>query len=108
MPTLEFETIIAASLEKVWAFFEDIQHSIPAIYSPADLVQVDHVAPLPPRVGTQVVILARGPFGAIRMAAKIIEHRPPHAVVFGAEARFVDVQESGPFKSWRHEHEFES
>ena len=29
------------------------------------------------------------------------------AVVFGEEARFVDEQESGPFKSWRHEHDFE-
>jgi hypothetical protein len=39
--------------------------------------------------------------------AKIVQHKPPRAVVFGEEARFVDEQESGPFKAWRHEHDFE-
>ena len=106
MPTLEFETIVAAPLEKVWAFFQDVVHGIPAIYSPKDQVQVEQ-ADLPLRVGSMVVIRARGPVGKIRMVAKVIEHRPPHPVVFGEEARFVDVQESGPFKLWRHEHEME-
>jgi uncharacterized protein len=106
VPTLEFETIIAAPLAKVWAFFEDIEHSIPKIYA-NESVQLERVD-MPARVGTEVVILMRGPFGKVRIAARIIEHRPPHAVVFGEEARFVDVQDSGPFKSWRHEHEFES
>jgi ligand-binding SRPBCC domain-containing protein len=43
----------------------------------------------------------------MRWIARVVEHRPPHAVVFGEEARFVDEQEHGPFKSWRHEHDFE-
>lgn len=106
MPTLEFETHIAAPIAKVWALFEDVTHAIPAIYAPADRVEVEH-ADLPPAIGGKVIILARGPFGTIRMVAKFVEHRPPHAVVFGEEARFVDEQESGPFKSWRHEHDFE-
>ena len=59
------------------------------------------------RVGSKIVIRAKGPFGAVRWVAKIVEHHSPHAVVFGEEARFVDEQECGPFKSWRHEHEFE-
>ena len=106
MPTLEFETLIAAPIDKVWAFFEDVTRALPAIYAPADRVEVEH-ADLPPAVGGKVIILARGPFGNIRMVAKFVEHRPPHAVVFGEEARFVDAQESGPFKSWWHEHDFE-
>jgi len=106
MPPLEFETLIAAPLTRVWAFFEDVTGAIPAIYSPSDQVKVEH-ADLPPAVGGKVIILARGPFGTIRMVAKFVEHRPPHAVVFGEEARFVDEQESGPFKSWQHEHDFE-
>jgi ligand-binding SRPBCC domain-containing protein len=106
MPTLEFETPIAAPMAEVWGFFENVTHAIPAIYSPADRIQVEH-ADLPPAVGGKVIILARGPFGTFRMVAKFVENRPPHAVAFGEEARFVDEQESGPFKSWRHEHDFE-
>jgi hypothetical protein len=29
-------------------------------------------------------------------------------VVFGEEARWTDEQESGPFASWKHQHEFEA
>jgi ligand-binding SRPBCC domain-containing protein len=106
MPTLEFETLIAAPLEKVWNFFQGVVNGIPAIYPREDQTEVEQ-ADLPLRVGSKVVVRSRGPVGRIRLVAKVIEHQPPHAVVFGEEARFVDVQESGPFKSWRHEHELE-
>jgi ligand-binding SRPBCC domain-containing protein len=108
MPTLEFETTIAAPLETVWAFYEDVVKSLPAISPPADEVTLEP-PDLPVRVGSRLVIRAKGPTGRrIRWVAKIVEHRPPHAVVFGAEARFVDEQESRPFKRWRHEHDFEA
>ena len=107
MPTLEFDCTIAAPLEKVWAFHEDVMRSLPALSPPGDDVQIES-ADLPVRAGSRIVILAKGPLGKrIRWVAKILEHHPPHAVVFGEEARFMDEQESGPFKSWRHEHEFE-
>ncbi len=106
MPTLQFETIVAAPMEKVWEFFEDVQRSLPALSPPTDEMKIER-ADIPTRVGSRVIILARGPFGPIRWVAKIVEHAPPHAVVFGEEARFVDEQESGPFKFWRHEHEVE-
>ena len=57
--------------------------------------------------GSRIVITANGPLGRVRWVAKIVQHKPPRAVVFGEEARFVDEQESGPFKAWRHEHDFE-
>ena len=107
MPTVEFITTIAAPLAKVWAFHEDVARSLPALSPPADQVKLESVD-LPPRVGMKVIILAKGPFGPLRWVAKYVEHVPPHAVVFGEEARFVDEQESGPFKSWRHSHEFEA
>ena len=108
MRTLEFETTLAAPLAKVWAFYEDVQKSLEAISSPADEVKIESVE-LPPREGTRLVITAKVPLrGRVKWVAKIVEHRPPHAVVFGEEARFVDVQEDGPFKSWRHEHDFEA
>src|SRR5438876_10934303 len=106
MPTLEFETIVPAPIDKVWAFFEDVERSLPALFALEDQVKIEH-ADIPVRAGSAVIVRSRGPFGPVRMVARVIEHRPPHAVVFGEEARFVDVQESGPFKSWQHEHDFE-
>jgi ligand-binding SRPBCC domain-containing protein len=106
MPVLEFESTIAAPLEKVWAFHQDVQRSLPALSPPGDDVQIES-ADLPVTMGSRIVILAKGPLGRIRWVARIIDSQPPHAVVFGEEARFVDEQESGPFKLWRHEHEFE-
>jgi ligand-binding SRPBCC domain-containing protein len=107
MPTLEFETTVAAPLAAVWAFFEDVGRSLPALTSPAEGVTVES-ADLPTRVGSRIVLEVNGPFGRVRWVAKIVEHVPPHVVVFGEEARFVDEQEQGPFKYWRHAHEFEA
>jgi ligand-binding SRPBCC domain-containing protein len=106
MPTLEFQTTVAAPINKVWAFFQDVEKSLPALSPPEDQVTLEQVD-IPIRVGSIIVILAKGPLGKVRWVAKIIEHIPPHPVVFGEEARFVDEQQSGPFKSWKHEHEFE-
>ena len=106
MASLEFETTVAASLDRVWAFFEDVTSALPALSPPEDQVRIES-ADLPVREGSRIVIRARGPFGEIRWVAKIVEHRPPHPVVFGEEARFVDEQEEGPFSAWRHEHDFE-
>jgi ligand-binding SRPBCC domain-containing protein len=106
MPTLEFETIVAAPLESVWRFYQHVTVSLPALTSPAEGVVVES-AQQPMGQGSQIVMTMNGPFGRVRWVARIVEHRPPHAVVFGEEARFVDEQESGPFKLWRHEHDFE-
>src|SRR5688572_27306802 len=106
MPTLEFEGVVAAPLAKVWALYADIK-TLAAISPPEDRVEIESVDE-PIGVGSRIVILARGALGRrIRWVAKIVEHRPPHAVVFGEEARFVDEQGSGPFRYWRHEHDFE-
>ena len=107
MPMLEFETTVAAPLEAVWAFHEDVVRSLPALSPPGDQVRIES-ADLPVKVGSRIVIVAKGPVGEIRWVAKVVEHVPPHAVVFGEEARFVDEQESGPLRYWRHAHEFEA
>jgi ligand-binding SRPBCC domain-containing protein len=106
MPTLHFETTIAAPLEKVWAFFQDPRASLPALSIPTDEARVEQ-ADDPPVAGARIVFTVNGPLGRIRWVARVVEHVPPHAVVFGEEARFTDEQESGPFKSFRHVHEFE-
>jgi ligand-binding SRPBCC domain-containing protein len=107
MPTLEFEMTVAAPLQVVWTFYENVRESLPALCPPKDQVRVES-ADVPVRAGSRVIFHVRGPFGRpVRWVGLIVEHVPPHPVVFGEEARFVDVQESGPFKSWRHEHDFE-
>ncbi len=105
MPTLEFQITIATPLDVVWAFHDDVGN-LPVLSPPEAQVQLES-ADVPVRVGSRIVINAQGPVGRIRWVARIVEHKPPRVVVFGEEARFVDEQESGPFKSFRHEHDFE-
>jgi ligand-binding SRPBCC domain-containing protein len=83
-----------------------VSGSLPALTAPEEGLTIES-ADVPVRVGSKIVLHVNRPFGRVRWVAKIVENQPPHAVVFGEEARFVDEQESGPFKFWRHEHEFE-
>jgi ligand-binding SRPBCC domain-containing protein len=107
MPTLHFETTVAAPLQRVWEFHQDVRVSLPALSPQEDSVVLES-ADTPPLVGARIVITARGPMGRrIRWVALIVEHSPPHGALFGEEARFVDEQEAGPFARWRHAHEFE-
>ena len=108
MPVFELETVVAAPLERVWAFYSDPVNALPELTPPNVEVSMES-ADMPVQVGSRVVLIIRQPVVGrrVRWVARIVEHRPPHAVAFGEEARFVDEQESGPFKSWRHEHDFE-
>lgn len=106
MPTLEFETTVAAPIDRVWAWHLDARH-LERLSPPEMNVRVA-TADNPMREGSQVTIDLKGPFGrAVRWVARIVELREPHDVVFGREARFVDQQVEGPFSLWRHEHDFE-
>jgi ligand-binding SRPBCC domain-containing protein len=105
MPVLEFDITVAAPLDVVWAFHDDVAN-LAVLSPPASDVKLES-ADVPAKAGSRLVITAKGPLGRVRWVARIVEHTPPRAVVFGEEARFVDEQESGPFKSFRHEHDFE-
>jgi ligand-binding SRPBCC domain-containing protein len=105
MPVLEFEMTLAAPLDAVWAFHDDVAN-LAALLPPGADVRLES-GDTPVNVGSRIVMTATGPLGRVRWVARIVEHKPPRAVVFGEEARFVDEQESGPFKSFRHEHDFE-
>ena len=108
MPTLQFECTVAAPLEKVWAFYQDARGSLPALTPPEIAPTIESVDE-PIREGSKVVFTLRLPRRKpVRWVGRIVEHRPPHAVAFGQEARFVDVQDEGPFAAWRHSHEFEA
>jgi hypothetical protein len=108
MQQLTFQTTVAASLQRVWAFHEDVKSALPALSPPDAGVRIES-ADLPVRPGSRIVIRVRGPLGVpIRWVAKIVEHRPPVGAGDADAAAFVDEQESGPFAAWRHEHVFEA
>ncbi len=108
MAEFEHTSEIAAPLEALWAFHQDPLGSLPLLAPPDDDVKIQSAEPLPPREGTRVILSVRGPLGVrMRWVAVYECVVPPRPVAFGYEARFVDVQESGPFAAWRHEHDME-
>lgn len=108
MPIIHHETIVPASIGRVWLFFTDPVKNLPAISPPSSAVVIES-ADLPIKEGSRVIIAAKDPIGRrIRWESRIEIFNPPHPVISGMEARFVDVQMSGPFAAWKHEHEFEA
>ncbi|QOV92155.1 SRPBCC family protein [Humisphaera borealis] len=107
MPTLKFELTLAASLDDLWAFHQDVSRALPLLSPPGSDVRII-AADLPARVGQQVKMNVRGPLGKrLNWVASIIEFEPPSRQNDSRQARFVDVQLSGPFAAWRHEHQME-
>jgi len=110
---LEFEQWVPFPLERVFAFFcnpENLPRIMPAA-SGTELIQLNRMpAPIPHAaaasdnaagVGTTIVTSFRVlPFLPLRRQwiARITE--------FEWNRYFADVQETGPFKSWHHRHEF--
>jgi ligand-binding SRPBCC domain-containing protein len=95
-------------IDRVWAMFQDTESMLPKLTPPEQGLIIEKVGPLPQQVGTELVMSVRSPIGRIKWVARIVEVVPPHATITGVEARFVDDQIEGPFKSWRHTHEFEA
>jgi ligand-binding SRPBCC domain-containing protein len=108
MAEFRHEITVAAPLERVWGRFQDVLAFLPALSPPGEELKILSAAPLPPRVGTRIEMTLRGPLGRVAWVAEYVELVPPHATITGAEARFVDVQVRGPFRSWVHSHEFEA
>ena len=108
MPTLRFESIVPQPIARVWAAFQDVTGLLPALTPPAQGLIIESAEPLPPQLGTTVILSVKSPIGRQRWTAKYTQFVPPHPTVTGIEARFVDEQISGPFKSWTQSHEFEA
>lgn len=108
VPTIHHETLVPASIARVWMFFTDPVKNLPVISPPSSAVVIES-ADLPIQEGSKLTIAAKDPIGRrIRWESRIESFTPPHAVISGMEARFVDVQVTGPFVAWKHEHEFEA
>ncbi|MCB9845266.1 MAG: SRPBCC family protein [Phycisphaeraceae bacterium] len=94
----EAEVLLHHPIERVFAFFADagnLERLTPA------LLRFSILTPLPieMRVGALIDYRLRVRRIPIRWRTRIVAWEPPH--------RFVDVQEQGPYRLWRHEHTFE-
>jgi ligand-binding SRPBCC domain-containing protein len=98
MHVLEREQLIPAPLEETFRFFQDPRNL--AMITPGRLnLKTVHLDGLPVRAGSRFEYRIRWLGVPVRWRTLITEHEPGH--------RFVDVQTSGPYRSWRHEHAFE-
>lgn len=92
-----YSSVISAPLEKVWALYADVD-SINKISPPFARVNFARLD-LPLRAGSEIVFVGKLP-PKIRWHARI--------EAFVENSHFVDVQVSGPFAHWRHEHIFKT
>ena len=91
------EQFVPRPLDEVFEFFSSAQNL--ERLTPAWLhFQIVSVAPEPIRAGTLMRYTLRWRIFPIRWMTEIVEWDPPHC--------FVDVQLKGPYKLWRHRHEF--
>ena len=107
---LEFEQWVPFPLERVFLFFanpENLPRIMPPasgarllrleLHSPAGNVPSSTLAGISSAIVVSVRVLPFLPFRA-PWVARIVEFEWNH--------HFVDIQEKGPFKSWRHRHQF--
>ncbi len=94
---LEFSTRIDAEIDQVWAFFARAANL--ARLTPPEMALKDRFEALADEVYPGMIIVHEVkplPFYTTSWVTEILTVEPPH--------RFVDVQRSGPFAIWHHEH----
>jgi len=91
-------TLVPAPIHDVFDFFSDPYNL--ARITPRSLgFKITSMDDLPVRPGFRIEYTLKPLFGVpVRWVTRIPVFEPPH--------RFVDVQERGPYKYWRHEHTF--
>jgi ligand-binding SRPBCC domain-containing protein len=100
-----FEQWIPVPLDRVFRFFSD-PRNLPRLMPPelnAEIRSIEGGAPDSAGVGTRITLSVRLlPPLPVRASwvARIVEFEPGR--------HFADVQETGPFRHWRHRHGFES
>ena len=109
-----FEQRIPEPLERVFSFFSE-PLNLPRLMPPelaAEIVTVRKV--LPPSPETATASSAAGIGTEISLSVRLLPLMPfrtrwvARIVEFERNRHFVDVQAKGPFRRWRHRHEFES
>ena len=100
MYKLERSVIVPAPRNEVFEFFSD-PHNLARITPPSMGFKITRIGELPVSPGFRIVYTVRPLFGVpVKWVTRIAVFDPPH--------RFVDIQEQGPYRLWRHEHTFES
>jgi ligand-binding SRPBCC domain-containing protein len=109
-----FEQWIPVPLERVFSFFAE-PLNLPRLMPPelaAEIVTVQKVSP--PSLETAPSSTAAGVGTEISLSVRLLPFMPyrtrwvARIVEFEPNRHFVDVQAKGPFRRWRHRHEFES
>ena len=97
--TLAFEQQVPRPLPEVFAFFSRAENL--EVLTPSFLhFKILSVTPTPVRKGTIIKYSLRLHGIPLRWTSEIVEWDPPN--------RFIDLQLSGPYKLWHHEHRFEA
>lgn len=110
MPRANYDILLDAPLEAVWAFHEEIESALRTLSPPEVDLQVTRADA--PAVGARVIMRLKLPpaslwGGRTRWAARYVEYTPPAGQPPARRAGFTDEQVEGPFKRWRHAHTFE-
>jgi hypothetical protein len=93
---LRTTTVVPAPVEETFRFFSDARNL--GLITPRAMKF--RIQGAPPAIATDAVIAYRlrvGPF-PVRWRSRIVNWAPPR--------RFVDIQETGPYRCWWHEHAF--
>ncbi|BCW99214.1 MAG: hypothetical protein KatS3mg024_2041 [Armatimonadota bacterium] len=96
---LEREQLIPLPLERTFAFFSRAEN-LEAITPPWLKFRLITKTPIEMKRGAIIEYNLRINGFPVYWRTLIAEYDPPH--------RFVDVQQKGPYKLWRHEHTFEA
>src|SRR5262245_49391805 len=94
---LKREQLVDLSLQEVFAFFEKPEN-LASLTSPSLGVAISTPAPVEMKKGSRFDYTIRLLGFPVRWTSVITEYDPPN--------RFVDSQERGPYKVWRHSHKF--
>jgi ligand-binding SRPBCC domain-containing protein len=96
---LERTALVPAPLVDVFEFFSD-PNNLARITPRSMGFKITQIDELPIRPGFRIEYTVKPLFGIpVRWVTRISVFDPPH--------HFVDIQEQGPYRSWRHEHTFE-
>ena len=96
---LERADLVPSPRDEVFEFFSD-PRNLGRITPESMGFRITHMDGLPIRPDFRVEYTIRPLLGiTVKWVTRISIFEPPH--------RFVDIQEKGPYKYWRHEHSFE-
>lgn len=97
MPVFVQETLLAAPVDKVWAFHME-PDALRRLTPPDDDVTVVRFSPVKEGDTVELSIRARPLPLRMKWIARYANVEPPH--------RFVDVADHSPFRRWEHHHRF--